>query len=229
VGDLVALVTGASSDIGSAIGHSLADAGVHVIASGRDESKLSLVAAGREDRIDIVAADLATASGRDAVQTMVARRGRLDILVLGSGIYERSAEADALRRQFVANVEAPYLLLQALLPLLVISKGQVIFINSTQGLAASPGVGQFAATQHAMRALADSLRGDALGIRVTSLFLGRTATARQEAIFAMENRPYTPELLIQPADVATMVVSLRMLPRTSEVMEITMRPSVKSY
>jgi NADP-dependent 3-hydroxy acid dehydrogenase YdfG len=121
------------------------------------------------------------------------------------------------------------LLLQALLPFLVISKGQVIFINSTQGLAASPGVGQFAATQHAMRALADSLRGEALGVRVTSLFLGRTATARQEAIFAMENRPYTPELLIQPADVATMVASLRTLPRTTEVMEITMRPSVKSY
>jgi NADP-dependent 3-hydroxy acid dehydrogenase YdfG len=172
---------------------------------------------------------LTTVSGRDAVRAMVAQRGRLDVLVLGSGIYERSAEVDALRRQFVANVEAPYQLLQAVLPYLVASKGQVIFINSTQGLSASPGVGQFAATQHAMRAIADSLRGDALGVRVTSLFLGRTATARQEAIFAMEKRPYTPELLIQPADVANMVTSLRMLPRTCEVMEITMRPSVKSY
>jgi NADP-dependent 3-hydroxy acid dehydrogenase YdfG len=229
VGDLVALVTGASSDIGSAISHSLADTGVHVIASGRDETKLSLVARGRGSEIDIAAADLTTVSGRDAVRGMVAQRGRLDVLVLGSGIYERSAEADALRRQLVANVEAPYQLLQAVLPYLVASKGQVIFINSTQGLSASPGVGQFAATQHAMRAIADSLRGDALGVRVTSLFLGRTATARQQAIFAMEKRPYTPELLIQPADVANMVTSLRMLPRTCEVMEITMRPSVKSY
>jgi NADP-dependent 3-hydroxy acid dehydrogenase YdfG len=229
VDDLVALVTGASSDIGSAISHSLADTGVHVIASGRDEAKLSLVARGRGSDIDIAAADLTTVSGRDAVRAMVAQRGRLDVLVLGSGIYERSAEADALRRQLVANVEAPYQLLQAVLPYLVASKGQVIFINSTQGLSASPGVGQFAATQHAMRAIADSLRGDALGVRVTSLFLGRTATARQEAIFAMEKRPYTPELLIQPADVANMVTSLRMLPRTCEVMEITMRPSVKSY
>jgi NADP-dependent 3-hydroxy acid dehydrogenase YdfG len=229
VDDLVALVTGASSDIGSAISHSLADTGVHVIASGRDEAKLSLVARGRGSDIDIAAADLTTVSGRDAVRAMVAQRGRLDVLVLGSGIYERSAEADALRRQLVANVEAPYQLLQAVLPYLVASKGQVIFINSTQGLSASPGVGQFAATQHAMRAIAGSLRGDALGVRVTSLFLGRTATARQEAIFAMEKRPYTPELLIQPADVANMVTSLRMLPRTCEVMEITMRPSVKSY
>jgi NADP-dependent 3-hydroxy acid dehydrogenase YdfG len=229
VGDLVALVTGASGDIGSAISHSLADTGMRVIASGRDENKLSRVAANREGWIDIVAADLTTVPGRDAVQAMVARRGRLDMLVLGSGIYERSSEADALRRQYVANVEAPYQLLQAVLPFLVASKGQVVFINSTQGLAASPGVGQFAATQHAMRALADSLRGDALGIRVTSLFLGRTATARQEAIFALERRPYTPDLLIQPTDVANMVLSLWTLPRTSEVMEITMRPSIKSY
>jgi NADP-dependent 3-hydroxy acid dehydrogenase YdfG len=85
VGDLVALVTGASSDIGSAISRSLTDTGVRVIASGRDENKLSAVAAGRPSGIDIVAADLSTLPGRDAVHAMVARQARLDILVLGSG------------------------------------------------------------------------------------------------------------------------------------------------
>ena len=104
----------------------------------------------------------------------------------------------------------------------------MIFIYSTQGLAASPWVGQFAATQHAMRALADSTRGEvnSLGVRVTSIFLGRTATARQAAIFAMEQRPYTPERLIQPKDIAAVVVSLVMLPHTSEVTEIRMRPGL---
>jgi NADP-dependent 3-hydroxy acid dehydrogenase YdfG len=92
-------------------------------------------------------------------------------------------------------------------------------------------VGHFAATQHAMRALADSLREELNpeGVRITSLFLGRTATARQAAIFEMEQRPYVPETLIQPRDVADLVVALAMLPTTSEVTDITVRPRVKSY
>ena len=50
------------------------------------------------------------------------------------------------------------------------------------------GVGQFATTQHAMKAVADSLRDEVntSGVRVMSIFLGRTATERQRAIFAAE-------------------------------------------
>jgi len=115
--------------------------------------------------------------------------------------------------------------------MLVISKGLVVFINSTQGLAASPGVGHYAATQHAMRALADSTRQEynPKGIRVTSLFLGRTATARQEAIFSLEQRSYKPDTLIQPGDIAGVIVSLAELPQTAEITEIAMRPRLKSY
>jgi NADP-dependent 3-hydroxy acid dehydrogenase YdfG len=226
VTDLVALVTGASSDIGGAIAHGLADAGASVLGAGRNHEKLARVAAGRNGQIETVAADLTSAAGLEAIRAHVSRCGRLDVLVLGSGIYERSANPDALMRQFIANVHGPYSLLQVVLPKLVASEGLVIFINSTQGLAASPGVGQFAATQHAMRALADSTREEvnSQGVRVTTIFLGRTATARQAAVFTMEQRAYTPERLIQPSDIASVVVGLVLLPRTSEVTEIRMRP-----
>lgn len=223
---LVALVTGASSDIGAAIAHGLADARVSVLGSGRNQGKLRRIAAGRNGRIVTIAADLTRPAGLEAIRALVSQSGRLDVLVLGSGIYERSASPDILMRQFIANVHGPYSLLQAVLPQLVASKGLVVFINSTEGLTASPGVGQYAATQHAMRALADSTRGEvnSSGVRVTTIFLGRTATARQAAISATEQRPYTPERLIQPKDVATVVVSLVTLPHTSEVTEIRMRP-----
>lgn len=229
--DLVALVTGASSDIGSAVVHRLADIGFHVIASGRDHGKLMRTATGRHGSIDIVAADMTTADGRQAVEEAVRRHEQLDLLVLGSGIYERSADPDGLTRQFAANVDGPYRLTRGVLPMLVKSKGLVVVLNSTQGLAASAGIGPYAATQHAMRALADSLREEvnSLGVRVTSLFLGRTATARQATIFAMEQRPYVPELLIQPADIAFVIGSLAVLPGTSEVTNITVRPRIKSY
>jgi NADP-dependent 3-hydroxy acid dehydrogenase YdfG len=227
----IALVTGATSDIGAAVSYALADAGVRVLASGRNRDKLTRVAGARKGRIETVAADLTDRDGIETVKAVVSQSGRLDVLVLGSGIYERSYDPYMLTRQFEANVHGPYALLQAVLPLLISARGLIIFINSTQGRAASPGVGQYAATQHAMRAIADSTRAEinSQGVRVTTLFLGRTASVRQAAIFATEERPYFPERLIQPDDVASLVVSVVNLPRTSEVTEISVRPRLKSY
>jgi NADP-dependent 3-hydroxy acid dehydrogenase YdfG len=223
---LVALVTGASGDIGAAISLRLADAGADVIGSGRNRERLLRIVTGRESRVAMVPADLTNESGVEALRASVLERGRLDILVLCSGIYKRSLEPDTLARQLAANVIGPYSLLQAVRPQLIAAKGLVVFINSTQGLNASPNVGQFAATQHAMHAIADSTRGEinSSGVRVTSIFLGRTATTRQADIFSSEERPYAPERLIQPEDVAEVVASLVTLPHTSEITEIRMRP-----
>jgi NAD(P)-dependent dehydrogenase (short-subunit alcohol dehydrogenase family) len=221
----VALVTGASGDIGRAVCAALAAAEVEVIAVSRRRAPTD--AGGR---IVALAADLTLATGRATVAEAVARRGRLDLLVLGSGIYRRSDDPAVLAEQFAANVEAPYALLRAVLPQLREAAGYAVFINSTQGLAAAPEVGQFAATQHAMRAIADSFRGEvnAQGVRVASIFLGRTATTRQAAIFAAEGRAYPPERLLQPADVAGVVLMLLNLPPTAEVTSITLRPRLKT-
>src|SRR5207249_1460435 len=90
---------------------------------------------------------------------------------------------------------------------------------------------QYASTKHALKALADSLRDEvnAAGIRVMSLFLGRTASPMQAMVHAMEHRKYSPELLIQPEDVAAVVINALTLPRTAEVTEVSMRPCMKSY
>jgi NADP-dependent 3-hydroxy acid dehydrogenase YdfG len=81
-----------------------------------------------------------------------------------------------------------------------------------------------------MKAVADSLRDEvnANGVRVMSFFLGRTASERQRGIFTAEGRPYPPERLIQPADVAGLVLFLLRLPRTSEVTDIVLRPMQKT-
>jgi NAD(P)-dependent dehydrogenase (short-subunit alcohol dehydrogenase family) len=178
------------------------------------------------EKCHYVVADLTDNDAIGRIGTEISARGRLDVLVLSSGIYERSREPEALARQIAANLLGPYSLLQRLLPLLIEAQGQVVFINSTQGLKAAAGIGQFGATQHAMKAVADSLRDEinGNGVRVTSIFLGRTATERQRAIFATEGRPYRPERLIQPADVAEIVLSLLQLPRTTEPTDIILRP-----
>lgn len=155
------------------------------------------------------------------------------MLVHCAGAYARaefaSAEIEDFDRQYVANVRAPYLLTQLLLPALRASRGQIVFVNSTVGLSAGANVSQFAATQHALKAIADSLRDEvnADGIRVLSVYAGRTATPRQARIHEMEGTPYAPERLLQPEDVAAVIVSALTLPRTAEVTDIRVRPLIK--
>jgi len=162
--------------------------------------------------------------------------GKLDILIHSAGIIQHSLMAntsmDDLDRQYTANVRAPYALTRTLLPLLRTSRGQIVFIHSSLALTAQrPEVGKFAATQHAMKAVADSLRHEvnASGMRILSIFLGRTATPRQERLYREEGQTYRPELLMQPKDVAEMVICALTLPRTAEVTDVSMRPLIKSY
>jgi len=123
------------------------------------------------------------------------------------------------------------MLTQQLLPLLAAAHGQVVFINSSVGLTAKrPEIGQYAATKHALRAIADCLREEvnSNGIRVLTVYLGRTATPMQEVLHRLEGVPYNPEALLQPEDVASVVVHALMLPRTAEVTDISIRPMRKS-
>jgi NADP-dependent 3-hydroxy acid dehydrogenase YdfG len=61
---------------------------------------------------------------------------------------------------------------------------------------------------HATKAIADSLRDEVNGdgVRVTSLYLGRTAGEGQRKLSEYEGRHYSPEKLIQPTDVAETAV-----------------------
>jgi NAD(P)-dependent dehydrogenase (short-subunit alcohol dehydrogenase family) len=73
--------------------------------------------------------------------------------------------------QYATNLRAPYLLTQTMLCLLKSSRGQIVFINSSAGLASRPNAGRYCATEHALKALADSLRAEVNsdGIRVLSV------------------------------------------------------------
>jgi NADP-dependent 3-hydroxy acid dehydrogenase YdfG len=234
----MALVTGASSGVGRAIALALAEQGAALALVGRRLEALQAVAASvrataappRCYRVDLTVDD-------DVLQLAAQLQrefGALDLLIHSAGVIvngplERAAVAD-FDRQYRLNVRAPYLLTQAVLPLLKARRGQIVFINSTVGLQAVAQAGQYAATKHALRAIADSLRAEvnAAGVRVLSVFLGRTATPMQAALCRAEGRAYHPELLIQPEDVALVVLNALCVPRTAEVTDIHLRPMIKS-
>lgn len=235
--DQIAVVTGASSGIGKAIALSLAAQGATLCLIGRNQERLEAVAATARvaaPRTLISQIDLTRDAEIEQLAMDLRRKfGQVDVLVHCAGaIYLgklRDAAIAELDAQYQANVRAVYLLTQAMLPLLRVRPGQIAFINSSAGLTSGAGVGQFSATQHALKAIADSLRQEvnADGIRVLSVFPGRTATPRQASLHEIEGKRYQPELLMQPEDVATVMVNALGLPRTAEVTDVSIRPMIK--
>ena len=238
--DQTAVVTGASSGIGRAIAVALAGHGAGVWLVGRDRGRLEEAAAEARDaaaegspRIEIHPADLTDDGEVEALARSVTGGG-VDVLVhsigrFASGSNELTpvAELDALHR---TNLRSPFLLTQKLLPALTESRGQVVFVSSSIVAGARGGVGPYAASKLGLKALADSLRDEvnSLGIRVLSVYPGRTATPMQASIFAAEGRPYAPERLLQPEDVAQMVIASLGLPKTAEVTDLHIRPMLKN-
>jgi len=237
LGGQTGIVTGASSGIGRAIALGLATQGVTLGVVGRNLEALSAVveaAGSAEAHVRCYRADLT----EDGDISELASRLRhdfasIDILIHSAGIYALGHLATAPVAEFDwqhrVNVRAPYALTQALLPRLRPRRGQIVFINSSAGLGARANVGQYAATKHALKAVADSLREEvnSEGIRVLSVFPGRTATPLQSVVHEKEGRPYKPGRLMQPEDVAAVVINALSLPWTAEVTEISIRPFLK--
>jgi len=229
----VAVVTGASSGIGKAIALGLAEQGATLCLVGRKLETLRAVADKAPTTGGRVLSYQTDLTQDEDIRMLAANLERdvgfVDILIHSAGFIElgrlEGAWIGNFDRHYRTNVRAPYALTQALLPMLRKRRGQIVFINSTTGLKARANVGQYAATKHALKAVADSLREEVNSdVRVLSVFLGQTATPMQAALHEAEGREYHAEKLMQPDDVASVVISALTLPRTAEVTEISMRP-----
>ncbi|HEX6900881.1 MAG TPA: SDR family oxidoreductase [Thermoanaerobaculia bacterium] len=231
---MVAVITGASGGIGEAIALELARQGTRLVLAGRSQEKLDLVAEHARDlspRVEIFTGDLAE---DDQVQALADRAlsvfGGVDILVHSIGLFlggPFESPIDVLDRQYRINARAPYLLTQKLLPSLIARQGQVVFVNSSAGFhPAKSGWVAYSASKHALRAVAEGLRDEVnkKGVRVMTVFPGRTATPMQEEVHRYEGKDYDPGRFLQPDDVASTVVNALALPRTAEVTDLQIRP-----
>jgi NAD(P)-dependent dehydrogenase (short-subunit alcohol dehydrogenase family) len=233
----VAVVTGATSGVGRSIALALAGEGAEVALIGRRMAALRVVA--REcttfgARAVPYAVDLLRDKEvRNLKQQVIRNFGGVDILIHSAGIIARSALSLAsladFDRQYQCNLRAPFALTQLFQSSLSNRRGQIVFINSTAGLNAAAGVSQYSATKHALKALADSFREELnpLGVRVLSVYLGRTATPMQAKVHRDEGLDYHPERLIQPEQVAESVLAALTLGREAEIMDIRIRPMQK--
>ncbi|HEX5114712.1 MAG TPA: SDR family oxidoreductase [Pseudonocardiaceae bacterium] len=222
----LALVTGASRGIGRATARLLA-ATHDVLLGGRDVDALTALAAqlpgARSCPVDV--------TDYPALAESVAGIERLDVLVHSAGVVTVAPLADIpaaeWHRVLDVNVVAVAELTRLLLPALRAARGRVVLVNSGSGLHGRPEWGLYAASKFALRAYADVLRDEeaAHGVRVTSVFPGRTDTDMQREVWALESDgDYRPERYLRVETVAEAIRYAVQAPPDAQVVDLAFRP-----
>lgn len=221
------LITGATGSIGAAVAELLHEAGHDLILAGRSATRLDELARRLGGgRIRTVVLDLSEPAEIEAALEPVELRP-LDGVVHSAGVVELGTVAEAgtadWQYQFTVNVAAPAELTRVLLPALRAARGQVVFVNSGSGLRARAGWGGYAASKHALRALADALRAEEPELRVTSVYPGRTAGEMQRKVREQEGGGYDPAAYMSARTVATVIVNALQTPRDAIVTDVSVR------
>ncbi|MFF0447198.1 SDR family oxidoreductase [Streptomyces sp. NPDC004609] len=225
------LITGAGSGIGAAVARRLHERGDDLLLLARDAGRAKELGA-RYPGSRTLVADLADPDRISWAFSHQPMPDRLDSLLNVAGIVDLGPVAELRPRtwhqQLNTNLVAPAELTRLLLPQLRASRGHVVFVNSGAGLRASAEWSAYAASKHGLKALADSLRAEehGNGVRVTSVYPGRTASPMQAKVHSQEGMEYDPSRWISPDSVATAILTAIDLPRDAEINDLTVRPGL---
>jgi NAD(P)-dependent dehydrogenase (short-subunit alcohol dehydrogenase family) len=215
-----AIVTGASRGIGLAVAQALAREGVRLGFLSRTRPRVTG---------EFVACDLADSERiAPAVRQLLQRLGPVDILINNAGtFFEKAAAetglADWDRVQRV-NLAAPFLIAREVLPgMIARRRGRIINIASTAALQGYPGQSAYCASKHGLLGFARCLAMEVKphNIHVHTLCPGGVATGLIHG--TQLGRRLEGQPMIQPRDIAGMVVFLLRQPGNVDLPELAMR------
>jgi NAD(P)-dependent dehydrogenase (short-subunit alcohol dehydrogenase family) len=152
-----------------------------------------LVAA-HPDHVDPVALDVTTAAASGVVDDVVAKYGRLDVLVNNAGRTQVGALEETtdeeLRHLFELHFFGPALITRAALPHLRRHGGTVVQMSSVGGQVTAPGFGAYCATKFALEGLTETLSQEVPGdVRFVIVEPGAFRTGLFEAGAAVVSTP----------------------------------------
>lgn len=191
----VVLITGGSSGIGKAIGIYLSEKGFKVYGTSRNPQKITT------HPFNLVALDVTdTDTITTAIQTIIAKERRLDILINNAGMGITGAledtPTDEMRHVFNTNFFGAIDVIKAVLPQMRQQKsGLIINITSIAGYMGLPFRGIYSATKGALELSTEALRMEVanFGIKVTNVapgdFVTNIASGRYHTP-VFENSPY---------------------------------------
>lgn len=236
-----ALVTGASSGIGQAIARALS----------REGASLALLAR-REDRIRELAAELEspdkaacsfpvdlsrTDAAHDAVNLSASALGGLDIVVNAAGVGRQArlidGDTEDWRAMLEVNVMALAVVTKEALAHFPEEGGHVVNIGSMSGHRVPGKGGFYAATKFAVRAMTEGLRQELRGegnlTRVSSISPGFVDTELLDDYFRSGSGGSRYDAIsypvLQPEEIADLVLHQLTMPSTAEVTDILVRPT----
>ncbi|WP_329175097.1 oxidoreductase [Streptomyces sp. NBC_01477] len=167
------LVTGANSGFGRAITEAAVAAGDVVVGAARRVAALDDLVAAHPDQVDALALDVTDLAAIDsAVADVIARHGRIDVLVNNAGrghvgAFEETADAD-LRELFEVHVFGPAALVRAVLPSMRARRsGAIVQMSSMGGQMSFAGFSAYSGTKFALEGMTEALAQEVgpLGIR----------------------------------------------------------------
>lgn len=193
----VALVTGAAGGLGTAICAALAAGGAIVAMADRADAEFS----GEPEHV--FHGDLTDPGYCDGLpQAVVDRLGRLDILVNNAGMMRRGTVTEASDEDFhlsmAVNVEAPFRLCRAAIPLMApAGGGAIVNVASCWGVHPGPGHLIYCTSKAALAAMTQCLGRDHAhqGIRVNAVCPNEMNTAMLKTGF--ERRGFDPEKAVE--------------------------------
>jgi len=187
----VAIVTGGTRGIGAAIVRRLLELGCEVTTCGRKPPEAMEEVGGRS--ADFIACDVRDAAQVGAfVDQVVARHGRLDIVVNNAGGSPQAVAATTSPRFSEAivalNLLAPLHVSQAAYPHLKATGGSIVNIASVSGARPSPGTAVYGAAKAGLLSLTTSLAQEwGPEIRVNAIIVGLIETETAEMTYGSED------------------------------------------
>ena len=235
----VVVITGASSGLGEAAARLLSAQGATVVLGARRSDRLQSLAdelSGNGGKALAIATDVTHRNQvKRLVDTAAQKFGRVDVMINNAGIMPRAPlerlTIDDWDRTIDVNVKGVLYGIAAALPHMKKQKsGHMIFVSSVAGHKIGPDFAVYAATKHAVRALAEGFRQEVkpYNIRTTIISPGAVATELPDSVteqdIAEKIRTYYDEIAIPAESFAQAVVFAMSQPEEVDVNEILFRP-----
>ena len=229
----IALITGASSGIGKAIAELFAKEGALVILTARHLDKLKVVQKEIEKNSGCaysIQMDITNRKeSKNIVKKIIKNYKKIDILVNSAGIVRWGSIEDVSYKDFDeqvnVNLVGCFNCIKSVVPVMVKQKsGNIVNIITSTVKKTKSGRVAYAASKYGQAGLSNAVHEDLKdkGISVVAVYPGKTNTPIHDS-YMSKNDPQRKKML-NPEDVAKVVLKAALIPAEKDVREVVLNP-----